>query len=156
MLKIYIILITAFFAGGELHINNSLPEDKCDDVYRGYGFAPRCQRTCTYRGRYKRVTYATGTPCIPTNKQGQRTGDAGICSFGICRSYDDLVTRYPKIEKKVFLKKFRHCPDKEHHGKNVLWSCYYYCKQHGSWFFGYYKSEKSSACEKIGHRWIFE
>uniref|UniRef100_A0A224YBH6 18.3 kDa family n=1 Tax=Rhipicephalus zambeziensis TaxID=60191 RepID=A0A224YBH6_9ACAR len=133
--------------GGEPHINNTLPEEACDDVYRGHGFASRCQRTCKYRGRYKRVPYAGGTPCIPINKEGQRSGNAGICMLGICRPYDELETRYPQIEKKVFLLKYQKCPDKDHFGKNVLWSCYYYCKQNGSWFFGYYKSNKNSACE---------
>uniref|UniRef100_A0A224YAW4 Basic tail secreted protein n=1 Tax=Rhipicephalus zambeziensis TaxID=60191 RepID=A0A224YAW4_9ACAR len=129
------------------HINNTIPEEPCDGLYHGRGYAPKCTYTCTHRGRTKRGPYPAGTLCIPTNKQGQRTGHAGMCMHGICQSYEDLVTTHANIEKKVFSTEYHKCPDKDHYGKNVLWSCYYYCNQTGAWFFGHYKSNRNSACE---------
>ncbi|XP_050046808.2 uncharacterized protein [Dermacentor andersoni] len=134
------------------YFNTTTNNERCDGQYLGKGYATLCEYTCIHQGRHKRMHYAAGTPCIPLNEEGERKGDAGICYNGVCRPYQTLEKMYPNIMNKVFTKRYHKCADKDHYGRNVLWSCHYYCEKNNHWFFGYYKRNYNSACEMFGPR----
>uniref|UniRef100_L7M9P9 Putative tick 18.3 kDa family protein n=1 Tax=Rhipicephalus pulchellus TaxID=72859 RepID=L7M9P9_RHIPC len=120
----------------------------CDGQYHGKGYAPTCRYTCAnHDGTRRTMTYLYGTPCLPIDQYGKRAGNAGICDRGRCIQYDELVSKFPTIEKKVHPAIYNRCPEKDHYGRNTLFSCYYYCKDKDWWFYGYYSSSVNSACE---------
>ncbi|XP_049511858.1 uncharacterized protein LOC119464789 isoform X1 [Dermacentor silvarum] len=132
------------------YFNSTADNDRCDGQYHGKGYAPRCQYTCNHHGRRKQMHYHAGTPCIRLDEEGEPVGNAGICWQGVCTPYDKLEARHPNIKKKVFPRMYHKCQDKDHFGRNNLWDCYYYCLQRNEWFYGYYKSDYNSRCERVG------
>ncbi|XP_075531378.1 uncharacterized protein LOC142564312 [Dermacentor variabilis] len=128
---------------------NSVP---CDGYYHGKGYTTSCRYTCKHHGRPKQMYYIAGTPCIILNEEAEAIRNAGVCMRGACIPYHELESKYPNIENKVFPRRFRKCPQKNHYGRNTLSSCYYYCQQKNEWFYGYYTSSYNSACEGVGPR----
>uniref|UniRef100_A0A131YQH2 Basic tail secreted protein n=1 Tax=Rhipicephalus appendiculatus TaxID=34631 RepID=A0A131YQH2_RHIAP len=129
---------------------NSTINQRCDGHYNGKGYAPKCVYKCTRSGKQTQMKYHDGTPCVVLEQDEERVISAGICLKGVCTPHYSLEKTYPTMMKKVFPLRLHKCVDKDHYGRNILGSCYYYCQRNSQWFFGHYMSTYNSACEMVG------
>uniref|UniRef100_A0A224Y1N8 Basic tail secreted protein n=1 Tax=Rhipicephalus zambeziensis TaxID=60191 RepID=A0A224Y1N8_9ACAR len=120
------------------------PQIPCDGIHHAPGYATSCMYTCTIGNQNIDMPYKNQTPCLPVDESGRRVGGAGICVGGNCKPSYDLTSEEEKVAHPEDL---RQCPDKEHTGRNILTSCYYYCQRNGSWYTGHYDSQPTSGCD---------
>uniref|UniRef100_L7M8L0 Putative tick 18.3 kDa family protein n=1 Tax=Rhipicephalus pulchellus TaxID=72859 RepID=L7M8L0_RHIPC len=113
-------------------IANKTPEmPGCSEVHNGEGYLTKClSNTCD------------GVACINVFTK-PTSATAGICKKGVCVPFYELTYQEQKLAHPYLYQK---CREKEHHGRNVLSNCYYYCSIDNAWYHGYYSSNLTSSC----------
>uniref|UniRef100_A0A224YI44 Basic tail secreted protein n=1 Tax=Rhipicephalus zambeziensis TaxID=60191 RepID=A0A224YI44_9ACAR len=128
---------------GKCTIKAAPVEIPCDGVRRSPGYATSCNYMCTQGFASYNWAYRNGTPCLQIDPNGRRAGPAGLCMSGTCNPIYEPTLQEDQLTHPSQLLQ---CPDKEHTGRNILTSCYYYCNKNGTWYAGYYDSKPSSGC----------
>uniref|UniRef100_G3MTU8 Uncharacterized protein n=1 Tax=Amblyomma maculatum TaxID=34609 RepID=G3MTU8_AMBMU len=82
-------------------------------------------------------------PCMPVTHGEEKKDEPGLCKGNKCTPLRDLMDI---VRPCLHPSSLRQCEDKDHETKDVLLSCYHYCKKEGKWFYGYYKSNENSLC----------
>ncbi|XP_037525052.1 uncharacterized protein LOC119402043 [Rhipicephalus sanguineus] len=118
-------------------------EIPCDGVRRSPGYATSCYYRCTKGFQTLNMPYNNRTPCLLIGQSGRPAGGAGICMSGMCKPSYDLSPEEVKLAHPPALVR---CPEREHTGRGILTSCYYYCRRNGDWYSGYFDSKPTSGC----------
>ncbi|KAL3199107.1 hypothetical protein MRX96_044010 [Rhipicephalus microplus] len=107
---------------------------KCEEVEH-YGVS-----SCQYNDAYNsELTTARAITTI--------TGGTFYLLLGqVVENLNLILALSPQQHHQAHPPSFIKCPEKEHTGRTVLSSCYYYCNTNGGWFAGHYDSNTTSAC----------